>query len=282
MIGVTGSLSGINLSLQSKADGGVNLRSDYGLIASFSSVATPVNSWNIANSITGGPLVCTALGSDTDIGITFNPKGAGNVMVGGVPVVTTSGTQTLTNKTLTSPKIDTSLLDTNGNALVSFTPTASAVVYLNIKNQSGGGAGSGPFLSPVGPNASHAIYIQAKGNNNTTSYIVLGNAGYHSFKVMNTVTAGGNLLAVLPANSGGTPALTSAYSYSPDANVGLDLQTKGTGAVMANGVPVATQPTTPPATATSAGVAGQIAYDSNYFYQCIATNTWVRAAMSTW
>ncbi|MCA9334600.1 hypothetical protein KC953_00480, partial [Candidatus Saccharibacteria bacterium] len=155
-------------------------------------------------------------------------------------IVGTDVTQTLTNKTLTSPRIGTSLLDTNGNTMVSFTPTASAVVYLDIKNQAGGGAGTGPFLSPVGPNASHAIYIQAKGNNNTTSYIALGNSGYHAFKVMNTVTAGGNLLAVLPANAGGTPALTSAYSYSADANVGLDLQTKGTGVVQANGVEVAT------------------------------------------
>ena len=31
--------------------------------------------------------------------------------------VTTGGTQTLTNKTLTSPKIGTSILDTNGNEL---------------------------------------------------------------------------------------------------------------------------------------------------------------------
>ncbi len=37
-----------------------------------------------------------------------------------------------------------------------------------------------------------------------------------------------------------------------------------------------------PATATSTGTAGQIAYDASYFYVCTATNTWVRAALSTW
>lgn len=39
---------------------------------------------------------------------------------------------------------------------------------------------------------------------------------------------------------------------------------------------------TPPATATSAGTKGQIAYDDNYIYICTATNTWKRTALSSW
>lgn len=39
---------------------------------------------------------------------------------------------------------------------------------------------------------------------------------------------------------------------------------------------------TVPATASSTGIAGQIAYDTSYVYICIATNTWKRAALSTW
>ena len=37
-----------------------------------------------------------------------------------------------------------------------------------------------------------------------------------------------------------------------------------------------------PATASSAGSAGDIRYDSGYVYVCIATNTWKRAALTTW
>ena len=39
-----------------------------------------------------------------------------------------------------------------------------------------------------------------------------------------------------------------------------------------------------PATATSAGVKGQIAFDAEYQYLCTATNTWVRAPLvyATW
>lgn len=32
----------------------------------------------------------------------------------------------------------------------------------------------------------------------------------------------------------------------------------------------------------SAGVTGEIAWDSNYIYVCIATNTWKRADLATW
>jgi len=41
----------------------------------------------------------------------------------GMGDVTLTGTQTLTNKTLTSPKIGTSILDTNGNELIKVTAT---------------------------------------------------------------------------------------------------------------------------------------------------------------
>lgn len=37
-----------------------------------------------------------------------------------------------------------------------------------------------------------------------------------------------------------------------------------------------------PATASSNGIAGTIARDSNYIYICVATNTWKRSQLSTW
>lgn len=40
--------------------------------------------------------------------------------------------------------------------------------------------------------------------------------------------------------------------------------------------------TATPASATAAGTAGQIAWDANFMYVCIATNTWKRTAISTW
>lgn len=37
-----------------------------------------------------------------------------------------------------------------------------------------------------------------------------------------------------------------------------------------------------PAAANSAGTPGQIAYDANYVYICVANDTWKRASIATW
>ena len=37
----------------------------------------------------------------------------------------------------------------------------------------------------------------------------------------------------------------------------------------------------PPATASSPGAPGQIAYDASHLYVCVAANTWVRATLAT-
>jgi len=37
-----------------------------------------------------------------------------------------------------------------------------------------------------------------------------------------------------------------------------------------------------PATSNAAGAAGQITWDNNYIYICVATNTWKRASLATW
>ena len=58
----------------------------------------------------------------------------------GMGDVTLAGTQTLTNKTLTAPKIGTSILDTNGNELLILTATGSAVNELTLANASTGNA----------------------------------------------------------------------------------------------------------------------------------------------
>ena len=65
----------------------------------------------------------------------------------GMGDVTLTGTQTLTNKTLTSPKIGTSILDTNGNELALLTATGSAVNEFTLANAA---SGAGPTLSATG------------------------------------------------------------------------------------------------------------------------------------
>lgn len=42
------------------------------------------------------------------------------------------------------------------------------------------------------------------------------------------------------------------------------------------------QPTGTPASASAAGVAGTIQYDSSYIYVCIASGNWKRVAIASW
>ena len=77
-----------------------------------------------------------------------------------VGVVDTSGIQTLTNKTLTSPKIGTSILDTNGLELLKVTATGSAVNELTLANAA---TTNNPTLSATGDDSNIGIDLTPKG-----------------------------------------------------------------------------------------------------------------------
>ncbi len=75
--------------------------------------------------------------------------------------VTLTGTQTLTNKTLTSPKIGTSILDTNGNQLALLTATSSAVNEVTLANAA---TGNNPTLTASGDDTNIGIALKTKGS----------------------------------------------------------------------------------------------------------------------
>ena len=71
-----------------------------------------------------------------------------------------TGTETLTNKTLSSPKIDTGLFDTNGNESVLFTATSSAINEITVTNAAASGD---PAISATGGDTNIDLNLVAKG-----------------------------------------------------------------------------------------------------------------------
>lgn len=99
-----------------------------------------------------------------------------------------------------------------------------------------------------------------------TTGVVYGSGNAGEIAVQATLSAG-----ITP--SSGTKTGTLRYQQS-GANV-LDKLIAAVGLNMGTGIAV-------PATATSAGVTGDVAYDASFLYVCVATNTWKRTALTTW
>jgi hypothetical protein len=109
---------------------------------------------------TGSGATVTWATDDKDWKLVYFDGVATNTGVVDLGLTTAANAQTLTNKTLTSPKIGTSILDTNGNELALLTATGSAVNEFTIANASTGI--SGPTLSATGE-TNVGININPKG-----------------------------------------------------------------------------------------------------------------------
>lgn len=106
------------------------------------------------------------LGHATDT--TLTRSAAGVVAVEGVNIVTTSSTDTLTNKTLTAPKFADAgfIADANGNELVVFQTITSAVNEIDISNSA---TGSGPIIAVTGGDANIDLNLTPKGTGKVKS-----------------------------------------------------------------------------------------------------------------
>ena len=81
-------------------------------------------------------------------------------------------------------------------------------------------------------------------------------------------------------NIGGVSFNGSASINLPGVNQAGTQDTSGNAATAT--VATRISDTAAPSSATDTGTAGEVRYDGSYIYVCVATDTWVRAALSTW
>ncbi len=85
---------------------------------------------------------------------------------------------------------------------------------------------------------------------------------------------------------GGVPFNGASGINLPGVNTEGDQDTTGNAATAttASTATVATRvsDTAAPASASATGTAGEVRYDSGFIYVCVATDTWVRAALTSW
>lgn len=264
--------------------GAVNFAAPSGTDVTFSWEKRTTQWIEVARS-TGLPLASVASSTSTALGVgslelghasdtTLTRSTAGRVAVEGVDLVTLSAAQTMTNKTLTSPKVD-ALYDTGGAPAIALAATASGVNYLTVTGSAAAGASTS--ISATGTDSSVAVNVFTKGTGainmrSSTNGVVLQAL---------PVASGVNYVQVSNATTG-NPAKVSAVGS--DASIGINLVPKGAGQVQIDGN-TASARVSVPASATSAGKPGQWSADSSYIYKYIGdgtTHSWVRAAAAAW
>ena len=208
------------------------------------------------NAAGGGPLDHTAaltnVGSNTHSQIDTHIAGSAAHGASGA-IVGTTNTQTLTNKTLTSPTITTPLIST---------------LY--------GGSAANDDITIHGTSDS----------TRTSSYVILQPTG-GNVAVGGTTTdwkmevAEGNFRIAFNPGFGSATNYISSYNSAVGVQTAAPLSLFGSRVSIDSGI-FNINTGNAPASAAASGTAGDFAWDTNYLYQCVATNTWKRTALSTW
>jgi len=99
---------------------------------------------------------------------------------------------------------------------------------------------------------------------------------------LSSMTVAGNAVNLPAVVSANHPNPSSGEALCSLGNNGTEVfKVDDSGNTVIAGDPVITNSTTP-ASASATGTAGTVAWDADYIYVCTATNTWKRAAISTW
>jgi len=176
---------------------------------------------NLGGNLTTGAAFTTTPAN----ALTLTTTGSTNVTLPTTGTLATlAGSETFTNKTLTSPKIGTAILDTNGNELLNLTATGSAVNELTLANAA---TANSPTVSASGNDSNINITVTPKG----TGRLAVGTPGASpvggvivSPDASGTNTAGANLIVAGGPGTGNAVPGTVAVRYPLTTGSGTTVQ----------------------------------------------------------
>jgi hypothetical protein len=184
---------------------------------------------NIASpTFTGTVTIPTGASITAPTGLVKGDVGLGNVD-NTSDATKDAATTTLTNKTITSAKYN-QLKDTNGNISLGIIATASAVNYIDITN---GSTTNAPAITANGTDTNISLFMRGKG----TGSVIIADGNSNTVFQGTGVASAVNSVNITNAATTGKPSIAA---QGTDTNVTLNLTTKGTGTVQANGVDVVT------------------------------------------
>ena len=215
-----------------------------GLQLLVSNVASAVNYVNIFGAATGGSVALLAQGSDTNISNYYGTKGTG-----------------------------THQFFANGGLQMLIGAPASSVNYWQFFGAAAAGALN---MYADGADTNIAVVQNTKG---TGSHFFRTNGGAQTQLVIAHVASTVNWPVISGSATGNAVTIST---NGTDANRSISLTAAGTGLVQITNDSLRIVTSKTPASATATGTQGQIAWDASYIYVCTATDTWKRAALSTW
>jgi len=121
-----------------------------------------------------------------------------------------------------------------------------------------------------------------------TLFQLKSNSPNQNFEIATLSQSGLSPAIFVEASSKSVGIFTNNPQYNLDVNGSINSSTtiSAAGAITSGaaltGTALNVTASYTPATSSSTGVRGQITWDSQYVYVCTATNTWKRAALSTW
>lgn len=215
------------------------------------------------------------LGHATDT--TISRVSAGVVSIEGVNVVTTSSTDTLSNKTLTAPKFaDLGFIaDANGNELIILDTVTSAVNEVTLANAATGNA---PTITASGGDTNIGITLTPKGSGNVTATALvytqtLNTPTFSTNAYTLALTDQGDILLASNGSTAGTISIPTNANVAFPTGTQITIVQTGSGQITINAVTSGT--TTVNSTGATATAPKLRAQYSSATCVKTATDTWL-------